>query len=461
MIARGHDGIRLTLLYSSPVSSATSAPGAFDRFSRFTLLPARAIISPMTTSHLLLAAWLLIFGFGLLLRALNLRHLKRYGAVVPDGFQDAVNQATLAKTSAYTLEQSRVGLVESIPDAALLILFLFGGLLPRYDQWVATLTDSFILRGLLFFLILSGVQLIVSIPFSLYSTFRLEARYGFNTTTPRIWFTDLVKSTLLSLLLMGLLLSGALALVQASPLRWWLWVWLFFACVTIFLMYLSPYVIEPLFNKFEPVTEEGLAEEITALMIKGGLTVSKVQQVDASKRSRHSNAYFTGIGRVKRIVLYDTLISRMSHREILAVLAHEVGHWKLGHIRQRLIMTEFSALAISFLSWWLIGSGLLPPLFGLPPAPESSFMAQLLLLSFLGTLAGFPLTPLSSWLSRRHEWQADRFAMKLCNDPGALASALVKLSTENLSNFHPHPFYALWHYSHPPVVQRVARLREG
>jgi STE24 endopeptidase len=226
-------------------------------------------------------------------------------------------------------------------------------------------------------------------------------------------------------------------------------------------MYLSPYVIEPLFNKFEPVTEEGLEGEITALMVKAGLTVSKVQQVDASKRSRHSNAYFTGIGRVKRIVLYDTLIAQMTHREILAVLAHEVGHWKLGHIRRRLILTEVSALAITSLAWLLISSGVLPRLLELPPAPETSFMAQMVILSFLGTLAGFPLTPLSSWLSRRHEWQADKFAVELSGLPGALATALVKLSTENLSNFHPHPLYATWHYSHPPVVQRVARLKEA
>ena len=415
----------------------------------------------MSTSLLLLIAYLLVICFGLLLRFLNLRHLKRYGATVPDGFEGSVDQETLAKTCAYTLEQSRVGLVESILDTALLLIFLFGGILPLYDHWISSLSDSFILRGLLFFLFLYGVQVLIGLPFSLYSTFHLEARYGFNTTTPRIWLTDLAKSTFISLVLMGLLLSGALALVQVSPRWWWLWVWLFFAAVSIFLMYLSPSVIEPLFNKFEPVTEEGLEDEIKALMGKAGLTVSKVQQVDASKRSRHSNAYFTGIGRVKRIVLYDTLIAQMSHREILAILAHEVGHWKLGHIRRRLILTQVSALAVTFLSWWLITSGILPRLLELSPAPEISFIAQMVILSFLGALAGFPLTPLSSWLSRRHEWQADTYAVKLSGLPDALASALIKLSTENLSNFHPHPLYATWYYSHPPVVQRVARLREA
>ena len=411
----------------------------------------------MTTPHLFLALYLVVYGFGLLLRALNLRHLKKFGATVPPGFEGSVDPETLRKSSAYTFEQSRAGLVESLLDTTLLVVFLFGGILPWYDRWIASLSDSFIIRGLLFFLVLYGVQVLIGIPFSLYSTFRLEARYGFNTTTVKTWLTDLAKSTLIALILMGLLLTGALALVQASPRWWWLWVWLFFAVVSIFLMYLSPYVIEPLFNKFEPVTEEGLEDEITTLMKKAGLTVSKVQQVDASKRSRHSNAYFTGIGRVKRIVLYDTLISQMTRREILAVLAHEVGHWKLGHIRWRLILTEAMALVACVLAWWLTGSGLLPSLLGMPP--DTSFVAQMVILSFIGTLAGFPLTPLSSWFSRRHEWQADRFAVNLSGLPGPLASALVKLSTENLANLHPHPLYAAFYYSHPPVVQRVAWLQ--
>ena len=240
----------------------------------------------MTTAHLLLSAWLCVFGFGLLLSSLNLRHLKRYGAVVPAGFEDAVDGETLARTSAYTLAQSRAGLAETILDAALMVIFLFGGLLLRYDQWIASLSDSFILRGLLFAFFLYGMQLLVSIPFSLYDTFQLEARYGFNTTTPKIWLTDLVKSTLVSLIILGLLLSGALALAQSSPRWWWLWVWLLFTTVSLFLMYLSPYVIEPLFNKFEPVTEVGLEDEITTLMGKAGLTVGKVQQVDASQIGR-------------------------------------------------------------------------------------------------------------------------------------------------------------------------------
>jgi STE24 endopeptidase len=181
-------------------------------------------------------------------------------------------------------------------------------------------------------------------------------------------------------------------------------------------------------------------------------------QVDASRRSRHSNAYFTGIGRVKRIVLFDTLLDQMADREVLAVLAHEVGHWKKGHIRKRIFLTELASLAFFYLAWRLLAWGGIPGLLGLSSA---SFYAQVVVLGFLASLAAFPLAPLSAWFSRRHEWQADLFARRLTGDPGALASALVKLSRENLSNLHPHPLYAWVYYSHPPVVERVGALRKA
>ena len=405
---------------------------------------------------LILIAWLLITVWGYLLRALNLKYLRAHGDEIPPGFQEAIDGETLRRAVAYTLDQSRVGLVESILDNLLLLLFLFGGLLPLYDRWVASLAPSFIAGGVIFFLLITLAQTLLDIPFDLYRTFRLEVRYGFNTTTLPLWFADLVKGTAITIILLGGLTVGALALVRWSPAWWWLLVWVFLAVVSLFLMYLSPYVIEPLFNKFEPVKEEGLEDEIRAMAERAGLTVSRVMQVDASKRSRHSNAYFTGIGRVKRIVLYDTLIRQMTHQEILAVLAHEIGHWKKGHIWKRLVMTEVGALLACYAAWWLLGWGGLPGLLGMD---GGSFAAQLTILAFLGSLAAFPLTPFSSWLSRCHEWEADRYATDLYGQPEALASALIKLSGENLANLHPHPLFAWFYYSHPPVVERVQRLR--
>ncbi|MDA8414694.1 MAG: M48 family metallopeptidase [Desulfobacteraceae bacterium] len=410
----------------------------------------------MTT--LLLFLFLLVTGFGYLLRFLNLRHLKRYGDRVPSGFEDAIDPELLRRTSAYTFDMSRVGLAESILDNILLVVFLFAGLLPLYDRWVVSLGGSFAVNGVMFFLFLTLFQTALDIPFSLYSTFRIENRYGFNTTTPRLWLGDLVKSTLLSTVLLCLLAGGALKLVQWSPGHWWLWVWGFFVAIGLFIMYVSPYVIEPLFNRFEPLKDEELAEEIREMLDRAGLQVSRVLQVDASKRSRHSNAYFTGIGRTKRIVLYDTLLQQMDRREILAVLAHEAGHWKKGHIRKRIVASEAAAFAGLVAAYWLLRWGGLPGLLGIG---RLSFAGQTMILGFLMSLVSFPFTPLSSWFSRRHEREADRFATEISGMPDALASALIKLSKENLSNLHPHPLYATFHYSHPPVVERVNALRNS
>lgn len=404
---------------------------------------------------ILIAAYLARFAATYLLRYLNLRHLRRHGALVPEAFSGAIDAEALAKSARYTVEQSRVALIQSVYDSTLLLVFLFTPLLPRYDSWIGSLSGSFVIQGVLFMLILTLVQDLLEIPFSLYSTFRIEKRYGFNTTTPKLWLTDLSKSTLLSTLLLVILCSAALLLVRQAPELWWLWVWCFFAAFSITMMYLSPVLIEPLFSKFEPLGDEQLEAEIRQLLAKGGLQVKGVMKMDASRRSLHSNAYFTGIGRVKRIVLFDTLIKQMERPELLAILAHEAGHWKKGHIWKRLVLTEAGALAIIYGVYRLVNWGGVPGLFGLT---EGSFAAQLVMISFLISIVFFPFTPLASWLSRRHEWEADRFAIELCGRPEALGSALIKLSRENLANLHPHPVYASFYYSHPPVVERVAKL---
>jgi STE24 endopeptidase len=390
------------------------------------------------------------------LRHINLAHLKQHGSIVPEGFEDLVTSETLAKTSAYTFESSQLGLWESLFDNLLLVLFLFAGLLAVYDGFILSLTGSFLLQGISFFLILSMIQTTLEMPFSLYGTFVVEARHGFNTTTPRLWLTDLVKSQLIGAVILSLVLGVVFALIQWSPAHWWLWVWGFMALFTLFMMFISPYIIEPLFNKFEPVTEDGLEDEIRSMMTKAGLKVGSVMQIDASRRSGHSNAYFTGIGKVKRIVLYDTLIKQMSHREIVAVLAHEIGHWRLGHIWKRLVLAEIIAFFSAWGAYTALGWEGLPGLLGFTAL---SLPAKMVLLGFIASLLLFPLSPLSAWLSRRQEYEADGFATNITGDPDALATALVKLSAENLSNLHPHPLYASFYYSHPPVVERVRALR--
>jgi len=404
----------------------------------------------------LIIVYLLIAGAGYWLKYLNLTYLKAHGKTVPSEFEGTVDPSLLQKITAYTFENSRAGIVESIIGNVLLLFFLFGGLLGAYDNWIASLSGSFVAAGAIFALVLLAAETLIDIPFSLYRNFRIENRYGFNTMTAKLWSIDLIKTVAISAVLGTLVTAAALSIVQASPAWWWLWVWAFLLVFGVFMMYISPYVIEPLFFKFEPVKAEGLEEKIRQLMERAGLKVSRVFQVDASRRSRHSNAYFTGIGRVKRIVLFDTLIEQMTQDELLAVLAHEVGHWKKRHVLKRMVLTEASAFLGLFITFHLLGWDGLPRMISLENA---SFYARVVIVGFLGSLALFPLTPLFSYLSRKDEREADRFAAELTGRPGAMASALVKLSRENLSNLHPHPLYAKFYYSHPPVVERIRELR--
>ncbi len=401
-------------------------------------------------------AYLLVLGTGYWLKYLNLSHLKTLGHTVPPEFQGIVDESALRKISDYTFDNSRVGLVESVIDNVLLVLFLFVGLIACYDRWIASLAGSFVWGGAIFFLVLLAFDTVMDIPFSLYRNFIIENRYGFNTMTVKLWLTDLAKTIAISTVFGAVVIVTALSIIQLSPDWWWLQVWAFLLVFGIFVMYISPYVIEPLFFKFQPLAVEGLEEKIRTLMGKAGLAVSRVFQVDASRRSRHSNAYFTGIGRVKRIVLFDTLIRQMTQEELLAVLAHEVGHWKKRHVLKRIALSEAAAFAGLFLASRLLRWEGLPGLLGLG---DLSFYGRVIILGFLGSIVLFPLTPLSSFLSRRDEREADRFASDLTENPGAMASALVKLSKENLSNLHPHPLYAKFYYSHPPVVERIRKLR--
>jgi STE24 endopeptidase len=404
----------------------------------------------------ILVCYLLVEGFEYWLRYVNLRYTKQHGTEVPAGFEGYIDEAVLKKTHAYTLETSRLALVESVFSSAVLIIFLFGGLLNRYNDWIGSLGLSFIPEGAAFFLILGLANTLLSIPFSLYGTFRIENRFGFNTMTPSLWVADLFKSLLLSAVILGIALSAGLYIVQMSPDYWWLFAWGFFFILSIFLMYISPYVIEPLFNKFTPLEGGELETKIREMMQKVGIVVSRVFKKDASKRSRHTNAYFTGIGRTKRIVLFDTLIEMMEQNEILAVLAHEAGHWKKKHVLKRIAVFEFLSLIGAYLAFRILRADVLSQVFTIR---GETFFASLIILGFVFGIAAFPFTPVSSYISRRHEDEADRFAAELSGHPEGLATSLIKLSKDNLSNLHPHPLYAKFYFSHPPVVGRVRKLR--
>jgi len=409
-----------------------------------------------TFQLIILFGFLLVTAFGYGLKFLNLSHLKKYGDVVPEEFKDYIDADLLKKTRDYTVEHSKFGFVESIFGNILVLIFFFGGLLNIYNSWIVSFNMPFILSGIVFFLVLNYANTIISIPFDIYSTFRIENKYGFNKMTMKLWITDFIKSIILSTIFISIMTAGALYLVKASPDFWWLFVWLFFLLFSIFMMYISPYVIEPLFNKFTPLENEEIESSIRDIMKKVGIKISRVFKIDASKRSAHTNAYFTGIGKVKRIVLYDTLLQKMEKSEILSVLAHEAGHWKKKHVLKMIIVVEAMSLIGIYAAFMIIKSGILAEIFKIQ---NDTIFANLLMLGLIGGIISFPLTPVFSYLSRRHEREADRFASEMTENPEAMATSLIKLSKDNLSNLHPHPLYAGFYYSHPPVVQRIREIR--
>ncbi len=402
-----------------------------------------------------LAAYLLVLAAQFGLAFLNLAHLRREGANLPPAFAGQIDPERLGRAQAYAAEKIRFGFVSSGVNAAGALIFFFGGWLGVYAAWIRAWGLSFIPSGLAFFLILGWAGSALNLPLDWYRTFRLEHRYGFNTQSFVAWVSDGVKSWLLGTAMAAALAGAGLWLVRSFPHTWWLWFWAVFMAFNLILLVLSPAVLEPLFNTFTPLGDASLADDLRGLAAKAGIRVERVVEMDASRRSRHSNAYFSGIGRVKRIVLFDTLLPNLARGEILAVVAHEAGHWRLHHIRQRLLLTGAGSLAILAAAYGLLRAGLPGAWFRLPAA---DFFAQAALLGFLLSWLAFPLLPVFNGWSRHQERRADRFACALTGDPAALAGALIKLAKDNLVNLHPHPWTAAFYYSHPPVVQRVAGL---
>lgn len=403
-----------------------------------------------------LAAYILIQFIKGGLELANLRYLKSREDAVPPEYLGIVDEELLKKIKGYTLETGTFALVTSVFSSILVAVFMFGGVLDRYNSLILSSRLPFMAAGWLFFVLLYLADEIASIPFSLYHIFKIENRYGFNTTTPRLWITDLVKSLIISVVILSLVVVAALALVSYSPGRWWFWVWSFLLFFGLFVTYVSPYVVDPLFNRFSTLEDHELGRDIHGLADKAGIRIGEVLTMDQSKRSRHSNAYFAGIGKTKRIVLFDTLLESMDHPQIIAVLAHEMGHWKKRHILKSLIVMQCISFLALYTCFRLIDSGIFMTLFRIS---QPTFIANLLIAAFLGGMAFILIAPALNALSRYYERESDRYACDLTGHADALIGALAKLSKENLTNLYPHPLYAAIYYSHPPVLQRVEEIR--
>jgi STE24 endopeptidase len=389
------------------------------------------------------------------LQRLNINNLKIQGKVIPPVFAGEIDEATLNKMVDYTYDNSRLETKANLFDdiVELAILFL---LVPLMVNRLVAFNIHIIPQALIFFGVLAAIGGIAGLPFTLYDTFVLEKKYGFSTITWKIWMSDLIKSLTVSAILMGIMISAFMAFVSYLPKSWWFWAWVFFTLFEIMLLWLYPVLIAPLFNKYEPIKDELLKEKITALLDKVGLKAKGIYQVDAGKRSRHTNAYFTGIGKTKRIVLYDTLLASHSPEEIIAVLAHEIGHWKKKHIVKQLIFMIGVSLILLYLVYLVVDS---PVLYSAFRIHYASVYAGLFLVSLYLSAFRFFLSPVGAAVMRRYEREADRMAFELTGDSQPMINALKRLAKDNLSNLHPHPFYVRFHYSHPPLIERIEFLQ--
>jgi STE24 endopeptidase len=374
---------------------------------------------------------------------------------VPEPFAASVSAVEHAKAADYTIAKARFGRVAEIMNAVITLTLTVGGgiaaidALWRHTGWsqpwlgLVVIGSMFLLTG------------IINLPLSIWSTFKLEARFGFNRTTPALFIADLAKSLLLTVLLGGPMLLATLALMERAGQLWWIYAWLLWLAVMFIMTWAYPAFIAPLFNKFSPLKDETLKTRIEDLLTRCGFKSQGVFVVDNSRRSSHGNAYFTGIGTNKRIVFFDTLLERLAHPEVEAVLAHELGHFSLKHVRKRLLVsiaTSFIALAIL---GWLTGQ---PTFYTALGVPTPSTHAALLLFILAAPFFTFFITPLSSLWSRRHEFEADNFATHHAN-ANELATALVKLYRDNANTLTPDPVYVAFHYSHPPALERISRLK--
>jgi STE24 endopeptidase len=396
-----------------------------------------------------------------LLNELNLRHVRARGSEkdIPACFEGEISSAEYQKSIQYTLAKGHFARWTEIYGRLIALVVLFSGLLGWLDQFAARLAQQFSLgrygHGIIFCLAVGLVFFVAGLPTGLYSTFALEAKFGFNKTAIGLYVADKIKAVILALMIGIPFLFIVLWLMGGMGRYWWVWAFAFITGFQLLMMVVYPTFIAPWFNKFEPLKEGELRKRILALADQVGFKTSGIYAMDGSKRSAHSNAYFTGVGKSKRIVLFDTLIEQMTVEQGLAVLAHEMGHYKMKHIRRMLIVQSiFLLIGLHILSLLLD----YPPLFsafGLTP----SHHAALVLFSLLSGPATFYLGPLMNRLSRRHEYEADRFSAHTLGNGKPMEEALVNLTVKNLANLTPHPWYSAYHYSHPTTTERIDAIR--
>ncbi len=393
----------------------------------------------------------------------QMRHVAAHRGAVPAAFVGTVSLQAHQKAADYTLARGRFGLVNLAFGTALLLAWTLLGGLDAVNGWVrdavqprfGSMAYQLALLGAV-----AAIGSIVEMPLDAWNTFRIEQRFGFNRMTWKLYLFDAAKGALVGAAIGLPLAALVLWIMGAAGSWWWLWAWVAWTAFQLLMLLLYPTVIAPLFNKFSPLPDASLAERVSALMTRCGFRAKGLFVMDGSKRSAHSNAYFTGLGSAKRVVFFDTLLTRLSPSEVEAVLAHELGHFKLKHVPKRMLMMFAASLAALALLGWLAqqqwfytGLGVTPNLGAVP-----NDALALMLLMFALPPFGFLVTPLAAALSRRHEFEADAYACAQSSGRD-LAQALVKLHEDNAGTLTPDPLYARFYYSHPPAAERLAALK--
>jgi STE24 endopeptidase len=375
----------------------------------------------------------------------------------PEDLADIYEPERYAKSQHYLRTNTHFDLLQSSLMLVLLLTFILSGGFAWLHQTASAVSENIIIQGLLFTGMLVMIMKIVSIPFSLYDTFVIEARYGFNRTTQKTFIVDLIKGLLLTAILGGLILALVLWIFETVPLAWF-WAWCTLSIIQLIILYIAPVAILPLFNKFTPLEEGELRDAIEAYAREQQYNLSGIFKIDGSRRSSKSNAYFTGFGKTKRIALFDTLIDQHTTDELVAILAHEAGHNRLGHITKGIAISLLTSLLMfALLAIAIVQPGLYAA-FGLTETPV---YAGLVFFGFLYSPISMLLGIAGNWISRRHEYQADAFAAKTTAGSNALISALKKLTSHNMGNLTPHPLKVFVEYSHPPLRERINALRRG
>ena len=405
-----------------------------------------------TIAIIILAAIIFDFSLNSLADYLNLSMLRND---LPDAFREVYDPDRYRKSQRYLKVNTRFGWVTATFNLTVILVFWFAKGFPLLDEWVRSFNYGPVITGLIYMAILLLFKGLLSLPFSIYATFVIEERFGFNQTTWTTFVKDLAKGLLLAILLGAPLLAGILAFfVHAGTDAWW-YCWV---AVTIFMLgvqFIAPTWIMPLFNKFIPLETGELKSAILSYAGSINFPIENVYVMDGSRRSSKSNAFFTGFGKHRRIVLFDTLIKRHTTGELLAVLAHEMGHYKKKHILQTMVLGILQmGIMLFLLSLFISDQGLFDAFY----MPQKSVYAGLIFFAMLYSPLDFFIGLFMQMLSRRNETAADRFSAETTHDPQSMVAALKKLSVHNLSNLMPHPFYVFLNYSHPPVLQRIREL---